>query len=141
MSSRSLNRVELIGHLGASPELKYTQSGRAVATVSLATNNRYRDQQGNLVENTEWHRVTFWERNAETVSQYLTTGSLIYVEGRLHYRQYEVDGQKRTAVEIVARDYLMLDSRHDVGQVADGEQPHPSSNDEEEYNPDEDFTY
>ncbi|PZR98121.1 MAG: single-stranded DNA-binding protein [Candidatus Chloroheliales bacterium] len=141
MSSRSLNKVQLIGHLGASPELKYTQSGRAVATVNLATNNRYRDQQGNLVENTEWHRVTFWERNAETVSQYLAIGSLIYVEGRLHYRQYEVEGQKRTAVEIVARDYLMLDSRHDVGQAGAGEQPHPSSSYEEEYNPDEDFAY
>ena len=108
----SLNKVMLIGRLGQDPEVRYTQSNTAVATLSLATSERYKDGNGEQQERTEWHRVVAWGRLAEICQQYLNKGSLIYVEGPLQTRSWEDNqGQKRYTTEIKALQMTMLDSR------------------------------
>ena len=108
----SLNKVMLIGRLGQDPEVRYTQSNTAVATLSLATSERYKDGNGEQQERTEWHRVVAWGRLAEICQQYLHKGSLIYVEGPLQTRSWEDNqGQKRYTTEIKALQMTMLDSR------------------------------
>lgn len=108
----SVNRVILVGNLGQDPELKYTPSGVAVTSVSLATNEMWKDKDGNRQERTEWHRVVMWQRLAEIVGEYLKKGSKIYVEGRLQTRSWEdKDGQKRYMTEVVAENMTMLDSK------------------------------
>jgi single-strand DNA-binding protein len=108
----SLNKVMLIGRLGQDPEVRYTQSNTAVATLNLATNERYRDNNGEYQDRTEWHRVVAWGRTAEVCQQYLTKGSLIYVEGPLQTREWEDNqGQKRYTTEVKALQMTMLDSR------------------------------
>ncbi len=102
----------LIGRLGQDPEVRYTQSNTAVATLSVATSERYKDGNGEQQERTEWHRVVAWGRLAEICQQYLHKGSLIYVEGPLQTRQWEDNqGQKRYTTEIKALQMTMLDSR------------------------------
>ena len=102
----------LIGRLGQDPEVRYTQANTAVATLSLATNERYKDGNGEYQEKTEWHRVVAWGRLAEICQQYLRKGSLIYVEGPLQTRQWEDNqGQKRYTTEIKALQMTMLDSK------------------------------
>ena len=108
----SLNKVMLIGRLGQDPEVRYTQSNTAVATLNLATNERYRDSNGEYQDRTEWHRVVAWGRTAEVCQQYLSKGSLIYVEGPLQTREWEDNqGQKRYTTEVKALQMTMLDSR------------------------------
>ena len=108
----SLNKVMLIGRLGQDPEVRYTQSNTAVATLSLATSERYKDGNGEQQERTEWHRVVAWGRLAEICQQYLNKGSLIYVEGPLQTRSWEDNqGQKRYTTEIKALQMTMLDNR------------------------------
>ena len=108
----SLNKVMLIGRLGQDPEVRYTQSNTAVATLNLATSERYKDGNGEQQEKTEWHRVVAWGRLAEICQQYLNKGSLIYVEGPLQTRSWEDNqGQKRYTTEIKALQMTMLDSR------------------------------
>lgn len=112
----------LIGRLGQDPEVRYTQSNTAVATLSLATSERYKDNNGELQERTEWHRVVAWGRLAEICQQYLRKGSLIYVEGPLQTRQWEDNqGQKRYTTEIKALQMTMLDSKSSEG--AQGAKP------------------
>lgn len=108
-----LNKVTLIGNLGADPEVRYMPAGGAVATVSLATTRRWKDRQtGDRKEATEWHRVIFFERLAEIAGEYLKKGSQIYVEGRLQTRKWQgQDGQDRYTTEIVASELHMLGSR------------------------------
>ena len=102
----------LIGRLGQDPEVRYTQSNTAVATLSLATNERYKDSNGEWQERTEWHRVVAWGRLAEICQQYLSKGSQIYVEGPIQTRQWEDrEGQKRYTTEVKALTLTMLDSR------------------------------
>ncbi len=102
----------LIGYLGADPEVRYTQSNTAVATLSLATTERYKDTNGEMKENTEWHRVVAWGRLAELCQQYTRKGSQIYVEGSIQTRSWEDrDGQKRYTTEIKALAIQLLDSR------------------------------
>lgn len=109
----SLNKVMLIGRLGQDPEVRYTQSNTAVATLSLATSERYKDGNGEQQERTEWHRVVAWGRLAEICQQYLHKGSLIFVEGPLQTRQWEDNqGQKRYTTEVKALQMTMLDSRN-----------------------------
>ena len=108
----SLNKVMLIGRLGQDPEVRYTQSNTAVATLSLATSERYKDGNGEQQERTEWHRVVAWGRLAEICQQYLSKGSLIFVEGPLQTRSWEDNqGQKRYTTEIKALQMTMLDRR------------------------------
>lgn len=113
---RGLNKVMLIGNLGRDPETRYTPSGQAVATLNLATNRKRRDPNGNLIDETEWHRVVAWERLAEFASQYLRKGSLVYVEGRLQTRQWtDQQGQQRYTTEVIANDLTSLGGRMEGG--------------------------
>jgi single-strand DNA-binding protein len=106
----------LIGRLGQDPEVRYTQSNTAVATLSIATSERFKDGNGELQERTEWHRVVAWGRLAEICQQYLNKGSLVYIEGPLQTRQWEDNqGQKRYTTEIKALQMTMLDSKGSGG--------------------------
>jgi single-strand DNA-binding protein len=110
--ARSLNKITIIGNLGRDPEIRYLPSGKPVANFSVAVSRTTRPPEGEAREETEWFRVEAWDRLGETCAEYLKKGSKVYVEGRLRTREYEDRaGQKRTAVEIVANDMLMLDAR------------------------------
>ncbi len=110
--ARGINKVILIGNLGQDPELRYTGSGTAVCNLRLATSESYKDRDGNMVENTEWHSVVAWSRLAEICGEYLKKGSKVYIEGSLQTRQWEdKEGATRYTTEIKAREMQMLDSR------------------------------
>lgn len=116
MASRGVNKVILVGNLGNDPEVRYMPNGNAVANVSLATSDSWKDKNtGEQQERTEWHRVIFFNRLAEIVEQYVKKGSKLYVEGRLQTRSWEQDGVKRYTTEIVASEMQMLDSRGSMG--------------------------
>ena len=105
----SVNKVILIGNLGADPELKYTPNGAAVANLSLATIDTWKDNDGNKQERTEWHRVIVWKKLAEITAEYLKKGSKVYFEGRLQTRSWEdKDGVKRYTTEVGADNMVML---------------------------------
>ena len=111
----SLNKVMLIGHLGRDAELRYTQGGAAIATLNLATTDVYNDRNNQRQEKTEWHRVTIWGKQAETLEPYLKKGKQIYVEGSLATRQWDdKDGNKRYTTEIKADRVTLLGSARDV---------------------------
>jgi len=119
--ARGINKVILIGNVGTEPELRYTNSGSAVANFSMATNESWTDKSGEKQEQTEWHRIVAWGRLGEICNQYLKKGSKIYIEGRLQTRSWDgQDGQKRYTTEIVAREMQMLDSR---GEGSGGSDP------------------
>lgn len=108
MASEGLNKVLLIGNLGADPELKYTQGGQAVMRIRLATTERF-GTKTERQERTEWHSITVWGTRAEALSKFLTKGRTIYVEGRLQTRQWEdKEGGKRSTTEVVANQILLL---------------------------------
>jgi len=109
----SLNKVQLIGNVGRDPEMKYLAGGEAVTTFSLATNRRWRGQDGQTHEQTEWHHVVAWRKLAEQCGEYLEKGRQVYVEGRLQTRTWDdaATGQKRYRTEIVAEQLVLLDSR------------------------------
>jgi single-strand DNA-binding protein len=111
--AKSLNKVMLIGNLGKDPELRYTTSGVAVATFSLATNESWKDQDGNLQERTEWHNIVAWKKLAEICGEWLKKGKKIYIEGRIQTRSYDDKntGAKKYITEIVAESMIMLDSK------------------------------
>jgi single-strand DNA-binding protein len=112
VASRGVNKVILVGNCGADPESRFMPNGNAVANVTLATSESWKDKNtGENVEKTEWHRVIFFNRLAEIVGQYVHKGSKLYIEGRLQTRSWEQDGVKRYATEIVANEMQMLDSR------------------------------
>ncbi len=124
----SLNKVQIIGNLGADPEMRFTANGRAVATMRVACNRVYTTQDGERREETEWVRVVAWAQLAERVSQYLSKGSQIYVEGRLQTREWQDrDGQRRFTTEVIARDVQFLDRRgggnYDGGSGSPGAAP------------------
>src|SRR5262245_12477902 len=111
--AKSLNKVQLIGNLGKDPELRYTTSGVAVATFTLATNESWRDQDGNTQERTEWHNIVAWRKLAEICGEWLKKGKKIYIEGRIQTRSYDDKntGAKVYRTEIVADNMIMLDSK------------------------------
>ncbi len=111
--ARGVNKVILIGNLGNDPEIRYTPSGSAVANLSLATSETWRDKQsGELQDRTEWHRLVFFNRLAEIVGEYLRKGSKVYVEGTLRTRKWQdKSGMDRFTTEIIASEMHMLDSR------------------------------
>ncbi|MDP4652425.1 MAG: single-stranded DNA-binding protein [Haliea sp.] len=119
MASRGVNKVILVGNLGADPETRYMPSGGAVTNVNLATSESWKDKQtGQPQERTEWHRVVFFNRLAEVAGEYLKKGSKVYVEGALRTRKWQgQDGQDRYTTEIVANEMQMLDSRTGGGQM------------------------
>ena len=112
----SVNRVILVGNLGRDPELRYIPSGQAVANFTLATNDRWRDKEGNNQERTEWHRIVVWGKSAENCAQYLQKGRSVYIEGRLQTREWEdKDGNKRQTTETIAQTVQFLGGRGGAG--------------------------
>ena len=111
--ARGINKVILIGNLGRDPEIKYMPSGDAMANLTVATSESWKDKtSGEKVEKTEWHRVVLFKRLAEIAGEYLRKGSKVYIEGRLQTRKWQgQDGADRYTTEIVANDLQMLDSR------------------------------
>ncbi len=123
--AKSLNKVMLIGNLGRDPELRYTTSGVAVATFGLATNESWRDQDGNVQEKTEWHNIVAWRKLAEICGEWLKKGKKVYVEGRLQTRSYDDrnTGTKKYITEIVADSIIMLDSRGAAAETGPPQAP------------------
>jgi single-strand DNA-binding protein len=122
MAGKSLNKATLIGNLGKDPEVSYTASGVAVAKFSVATNERWKDAEGNAQERTEWHNIVAWRKLAEICGQYLKKGSKVYLEGKLQTRSWDDKntGVKRYTTEIIADDMIMLD-----GKPSGGNDSHP----------------
>jgi single-strand DNA-binding protein len=119
----SVNKVILVGNCGRDPEIRYLPSGGAVANVSIATTSRRKDKNsGEFIEETQWHRVTFFERLAEIVGEYVKKGTPIYVEGRLSYRKYtDKDGIEKNATDIVASEMQLLGARQGMGGPSGGD--------------------
>lgn len=107
----SVNKVILIGNVGKDPEVKYLEKDVAYARFTLATNESYKNKNGEKVTNTEWHNIVVWRGLAKVVENYVKKGSKLYIEGKLTYREYEQDGQKKYFTEIVCRELTMLDSK------------------------------
>ena len=118
----SVNKAILVGNLGRDAEMRFTAGGTPVATVSLATTEKFTDRDGQKREDTQWHRVVIWGKTAEVLHEYLTKGKQIYVEGRLQTRKWQdKDGQDRYTTEVVADRMQMLGAR-----AANGNDPAPS---------------
>ncbi len=117
-----INKAILIGRLGADPEVRYTQGGTAVANLRVATTEVFNDQSGQRQERTQWHNVVVWGRQAETCGRYLSKGRLVYIEGRIQYRQWtDRDNNTRWSTDIVAQTVKFLGGR--------GDRPEPRSPD------------
>jgi len=118
----SVNKVILVGNCGRDPEVRYAPSGTAICTISIATSSRRKDKtSGESIEETQWHRVTFYDRLAEIAGEYLKKGKSVYVEGRLKYGKYtDKDGVERNTVDIVANEMQMLGGR-DGGGMGGGD--------------------
>jgi single-strand DNA-binding protein len=110
----SVNKVILVGRLGRDPETRFTGGGQAVANFSVATDETYKDKNGERQKRTEWHKIVVWGKQAEIAQQYLKKGSLIFIEGRIQSREWQdKEGQKRTSFEIVATNFRMLGGKSD----------------------------
>ncbi len=116
----SVNKAILVGRLGKDPETRYTPSGQGVCNFSLATDESFKDRNGERQKRTEWHRVVLWGKLAEIAQQYLKKGSLVYIEGRIQTRQWDDknSGQKRYSTEIVGSTMKMLGSKSESGGMA-----------------------
>ncbi|GAB4217886.1 MAG: hypothetical protein Fur007_21500 [Rhodoferax sp.] len=115
----SVNKVILIGNLGRDPEVRYLPSGDPVANITIATSSRYKNKSGEMTEETEWHRVTFFGRLAEIAGQYLKKGRPVYVEGRIKTRKYtDKDGIEKYATDIIANEMQLLGGREGMGEPA-----------------------
>ncbi|MBV1952695.1 MAG: single-stranded DNA-binding protein [Cycloclasticus sp.] len=125
--ARGINKVILVGNLGKDPEIRYSASGAAIANITIATSDSWKDKQtGEKQERTEWHRVVFFNRLAEVVGEYLKKGSQVYVEGRLQTRKWQdKDGQDKYTTEIVASEMQMLGGRG--GSASNDQGGHASS--------------
>jgi single-strand DNA-binding protein len=122
MAGKSVNKVILVGNLGKDPEVKYTPQGTPVAKLTLATNERYKDKDGNWQDRTEWHNVVLWQRLAEIAGEYLKKGGKVYIEGRLQTRSWDdkQTGQKKYMTEVVANDLVLLGGRGEGGGESSG---------------------
>jgi single-strand DNA-binding protein len=124
-----INKAILIGNLGADPEIRYTQSGTPVASFTIATTERWKDKEGQMQEQTEWHRIVAWSRLAEICGEYLNKGSRVYIEGKIQTRKWQdQNGNDRYTTEIVAREMKMLTPRGESGgsRLAGGYDPGPA---------------
>ncbi len=129
----SVNKVILVGRLGRDPETRYTGGGQAVANFSMATDESYKDKNGERQKRTEWHKIVVWSKLAEIAQQYLKKGSLLYLEGRLQTREWQdKEGQKRTTTEIVATNFRMLGGRAEGAAAGGGGGAAARSSDEME---------
>lgn len=128
--ARGVNKVILVGNLGKDPEVRYSPNGSAMANVTIATAESWKDKQtGEKQEKTEWHRVVFFNRLAEIVGEYLKKGSQVYIEGRLQTRKWQgQDGQDRYTTEIVANEMQMLGGRPGGGGTSDWSSQQPAQN-------------
>lgn len=133
---RGVNKVIIVGSLGNDPEVRYTQNEKAITTISVATNEEWKDKKtGNQNTHTEWHRIVFFNRLAEIAGEYLKKGSSVYIEGKLRTRKWQdQSGQDRYTTEIVANEMQMLGGRATEGtgnpsprQKAEGGQPSPQA--------------
>ena len=113
--ARGVNKVILVGNLGNDPDVKYTQGGMAITTLSVATTSVRKDREGNQQEKTEWHRVKLFGKLGEIAGEYLKKGRSVYIEGRLEYGSYEKDGIKHYTTDIVADEMQMLGGRGEGG--------------------------
>ena len=146
----SLNKVMLIGNLGKDPEVRYTTSGQAVASFSIATSERFKNKNGDWEERTEWHNVVLWGRQAEIAGEYLAKGRTIFIEGRLQTRKWQdKEGKDRYTTEIVGEKMQMLGGKGEGGgrpsggrgsadEAGFGGQP---AYDEPAFNPDDDIPF
>jgi single-strand DNA-binding protein len=146
-----VNKVIIIGNLGADPELRYTQGGQAVSNFRVATNEKWTDKEGKPQERTEWHRVVVWGRQAENCEKYLSKGRQVYVEGRLQTREWDdKDGNKRYTTEVVAQTVQFLSGGTgsgggggggggggDYGGASDSSDPGPEANFDQSFNDDD----
>ena len=114
---KSVNKVILVGNLGKEPEIKHTQQGKPVATFSLATNERYKDKDGQWQDRTEWHNIVLWERLAEVAGEYLKKGGKVYIEGRIRTESWDdkQTGQKKYITKIIGSDLVLLSGRGEGG--------------------------
>ena len=114
---KSLNKVTLIGNLGKDPEVKYTPQGKPVAKFSLATNERYKDKDGQWQDRTEWHNIVLWERLAEIAGEYLKKGGKVYIEGRIRTDSWDdkQTGQKKYMTNIIGNEIILLSGRGEAG--------------------------
>jgi len=129
----SVNKVILVGRLGRDPETRYTGGGQAVANFSMATDESYKDKNGERQKRTEWHKIVVWGKQAEIAQQYLKKGSLLYLEGRIQSREWQdKEGQKRTSFEIVASNFRMLGGRAEGAAASGGGGASRSGGDEHE---------
>ncbi|KAA3647937.1 MAG: single-stranded DNA-binding protein [Chloroflexi bacterium] len=133
--ARGLNKVMVIGHLGRDPEMRYTPSGRPVTTFSVATSRSWTTSDGDRRSETEWFNIVAWGSLAEICKQYLNKGKQVYVEGRLQTRRWEdEEGNKRSTVEVVAREMIMLgDRRKDDAEDNSQDQDTDSQEEEDEF--------
>jgi len=117
MAGKSVNKVILVGNLGKDPEVKYTPQGKPVAKFSLATNERYKDKDGNWQDRTEWHNIVLWERLAEIAGEYLKKGGKVYIEGRIRTDSWDdkQTGQKKYMTNIIGSDIVLLGGRGEGG--------------------------
>ncbi len=123
----SVNKVIILGNLGADPELRHTTSGQAVCEFRVATNERWQDKSGEQQERTEWHRVIVWGRQGENSARFLQKGRMVYVEGRIQTREWQdKEGNKRWTTEIVARDVVFVGGR-EAGAGRGSDFPPPPS--------------
>ena len=152
----SVNKVILVGNLGKDPELRYTPSGTAVATFSIATSERYKDREGQQQEKTEWHNIVAWRQLAEICGKYLHKGKQVYIEGKIQTRSYEDrDGNKKYMTEIVADQMQMLgragdgggagrdsyQGQNSPGRSSQGSAPSRQESEEPPFNPDDDIPF
>lgn len=119
---RSLNRCMLIGNLGKDPEINYLNDGKAVAKFSIATDESYKNSEGEKVDKVEWHNLVAWGKLAEIIGQYIHKGSKVFVEGKLQTRSWDDkdSGKKRYATEIVVANLVMLDGKPQGGGASEG---------------------
>ena len=117
MAGKSVNKVILLGNLGKDPEVKYTPQGKPVAKFSLATNERYKDKDGNWQDRTEWHNIVLWERLAEIAGEYLKKGGKVYIEGRIRTDSWDdkQTGQKKYMTNIIGNELVLLGGRGEAG--------------------------
>jgi single-strand DNA-binding protein len=125
--ARGVNKVILVGNLGNDPDVKYTQGGMAITTISLATTSVRKDKEGQQVEKTEWHRVKLFGKLGEIAGEYLRKGSSCYIEGRIEYGSYEKDGVKNYTTDIIADEMQMLGGRSEGGGAMGSDRPQRSA--------------
>ena len=135
----SVNKVILVGRLGRDPETRYTGGGQAVANFSVATDESYKDKNGERQKRTEWHKIVVWGKQAEIAQQYLKKGSLIFIDGRIQSREWQdKEGQKRTSFEIVASNFRMLGGRADGAAAGGGSQARSGGDEHDQHAPADD---